>query len=176
MSKRKIQIAVLGLILGVAAYWYWSPVLALNSMRNAAEASDAQTFNEHIDYPRLRESLKRELSSMFNEAASEESAGGALGSMIGVAMIDGLVDAAVRPEVMMRAMQKDEGSEQVPGEGNSLDEFSWTSERSGFNKYIVHVTKNGSKSEKDVSLVLERDGFVNWKLTEMKIPHPVAAE
>jgi hypothetical protein len=39
-------------LLALAAYWYWSPFLALKQIQSAARAQDADAFNRHVDYPR----------------------------------------------------------------------------------------------------------------------------
>ncbi|UUZ77388.1 DUF2939 domain-containing protein [Polaromonas sp. P1(28)-13] len=62
---------------------------------------DADAFNERVDYPKLRESIKGQLSALLGEQmAKTQDAGNpfaALGSMLGMAMVDRFVDAMVRP-------------------------------------------------------------------------------
>jgi hypothetical protein len=108
ISKSALAAAFIAL-LAVAAYWYWSPFLAIREMQSAAKANDAETFNTHVDYPRLRESLKGQFSLLMGEqmAKSTDSSDpfAAFGTMLGLAMADKLVDAMVRPETVMRGMQ-----------------------------------------------------------------------
>src|SRR5689334_1640730 len=92
-------LAVAGLAL--AAYWYWSPFLAMHQMREAARAGDAETFNDYVDYGRLRESLKGQFSARLTEQMASEpapsnefaKAGAALGNVFAIAMVDKMVDA-----------------------------------------------------------------------------------
>jgi hypothetical protein len=62
MNRRRGAVAaVVAVLLGMtalAAYWYWSPLLTMRTMRAAAEEKDADRFNQYVDYARLRESLK----------------------------------------------------------------------------------------------------------------------
>jgi hypothetical protein len=38
------------------------------------------------------------------------------------------------------------------------------------NKYIAYASMRDESDEKRVGLVLERAGFANWKLTEVRLP------
>ena len=51
----------------VGGYWYYSPHLALKSMQAAAQQKDADKFNQHVDYPKLRESFKGQMSAIMAE-------------------------------------------------------------------------------------------------------------
>lgn len=168
----------------VGAYWYWSPVFALRQMQSAAKAGDADAFNDHVDYPRLRESLKGQLSAVFTDKLASQptsgnefaKAGAALGTMLGLAMVDKMVDAFVRPEAVMRAMQegklmpKTAPDAEPSGRTSGGNELTWQSERKGVDKYLAHVSKVGEPEDQRISLVLERSGFARWKLTEVRLP------
>ena len=56
--SKSVLFAILAVILTIGASWYWSPFLAIKQMQSAAKVGDADTFNDYVDYPRLRESLK----------------------------------------------------------------------------------------------------------------------
>lgn len=184
--KSKASAAVVAILVAVGAYWYWSPVLALKQMQSASKAGDADTFNDHVDYPKLRESFKGQLSAMFTGGTSTQPsagneaarAGTALGNMLGLALVDKMVDAFVRPEVVMRAMQEGKmmpqrglaGSAPQEPVAQSEDSAVWTSERVNVNKYIAFVAKPEDAPEKRVGLVLERSGFASWRLTEIRLP------
>jgi len=66
-------------VVAVAAYWYWSPFLALKQMQSAVRAQDADAFNRHVDYPRLRDSVKSQMAARM--AAELEKSGQAGGSL-----------------------------------------------------------------------------------------------
>ncbi|TKC90106.1 DUF2939 domain-containing protein [Trinickia terrae] len=85
----------------VLGYAYVSPYVALAQMKHAADARDAQTLNEYVDYPALRGSLKEQVSQMLTRRIDEQKYNhpfAALGAMIGVALIDPLVDAYATPD------------------------------------------------------------------------------
>lgn len=190
MNAKAVKAGLIAAALTLGAYWYWSPFLVIHSMQSAAEAKDADRFNEHVDYPKLRESLKGQFYAAMadkveraSQGGSEmERAGAALGSMLGKAMVDGVVDAMVRPEVVMRAMREAElrrspadstDAGQVPpkGEGDTQKEkVKWGHERLSVDKLIVFPKKEDEEVDKSVGLVFERTGFANWKLAEIRIP------
>lgn len=194
MTTKTIKIAVIAAAVAVAGYWYWSPFLAIRQMQSAAQAKDADAFNERVDYPKLRESLKGQLSAVMGEQmAKTQDAGNpfaALGSMLGLAMVDRFVDAMVRPETVMRAMQDGQMSpaaaqpsdapvpptsnqdSQAPAEARE-NKPQWTYDRKGVDKLIAYATnpqKPGAQNSEKLGVVFERSGFANWKLTEVRLP------
>ena len=194
MTPKNIKVAAAVAAVTIAGYWYWSPFLVIRQMQSAAQEKDADAFNERVDYPKLRESLKGQLSAVMGEKmAKTQDAGNpfaALGSMLGLAMVDRFVDAMVRPETVMRAMQDGQMSpaaakpsdapapttsnpdSQAPAEARE-DKPKWTYERKGVDKLIAYATdpqKPGVQNSEKLGVVFERSGFVNWKLTEVRLP------
>lgn len=109
-SKRSIQggatrplIVTLIVIVVIAAlgFAYASPYIALNNLKRAADARDAQTVNQYVDFPALRESLKEQVAGLLTRRLGAHSNGNplaAIGAMIGVALIGPLVDAYATPD------------------------------------------------------------------------------
>jgi type II secretion system protein G len=268
LQKRILGAAGILVLAGIGAYWYWSPYLVMRQMREAAIHADADEFNDHVDYPKLRESLKGQLSAritgeMANQSNSGndfERAGAAFGSMLGLALVDRMVDAVVRPEMVMRAIEngkfqlQDGGKQETreaaakvdiamlsqavklykldhgvypteqqglqilvdpaarpDGMGNYIDKLpsdpwgrpfqyanpgresaafeiyhlpppasesdttarkaAWRSERKGVDKIIVYLDTNDAPARKnEAAFVMRREGFANWKLTEIRLP------
>jgi Protein of unknown function (DUF2939) len=86
-------------IVAVLGYGYASPYLALDRLKRAADARDAQTVSEYVDYPALRESLKDQVVGLLTRRLhASGNPFAALGAMIGVALIGPLVDAYATPE------------------------------------------------------------------------------
>lgn len=184
MNSKAIRFSAAIALVAVAAYWYWSPLLAIHQMRSAAKAGDADTFNDHVDYPRLRDSLKGQFSAAIADKASSSTArtdaakaGEALGAMLGVALIDRMVDSFVRQEVVMRAMQEGslvpKGEQPMPPQQSSSkvkDGIDWSYERKGVDRYVAYALKSGEPEGNKVGLVFERTGFATWRLTEIRLP------
>jgi hypothetical protein len=183
ISKSVLGAAFVAL-LAVGAYWYWSPFLAINAMQSAAKAHDANAFNTYVDYPRLRNSLKGQFSSIMAEKMAESTGSknpfGAFGAMLGLAMVDKLVDAMVRPETVMRGMQSGQfGPQSAPADAdtgtsaappNQKEKLKWIYVRQGSDKLIAYREGPADPADKKVAIVFERSGFATWKITELRIP------
>ena len=177
--------AILVAMLAGAAYWYWSPFLAIRAMQSAARTSDADAFNTHVDYPRLRESLKSQFSALMAEhvgqSADPKNPFEALGTMLGLAMVDKMVDAMVRPETVMRGMQSgnfgpkasDLDSEPTATADSSKSgggKPKWSYVRKGADKLIAYTDADTGPDDKKVGIIFERSGFADWKVTELRLP------
>ena len=96
-----IVVLVVIVVVAVLGYGYASPYLALDRLKRAADARDAQTVSEYVDYPALRESLKEQIGGLLTRRIEARASGNplaALGAMIGVALIGPLVDAYATPD------------------------------------------------------------------------------
>jgi len=185
MSNTSTKVALVAAcvaIAGIGAYWHYSPYLAIKQMRTAAEQKDADTFNAHVDYPRLRESFKGQVAAMMTERmASAGSSSGeleGLGAALGLALINPLIDAMVRPEMVMHSMQEGKfkplpGISKEPTNANTSEpakEPKWEYERKGSDKLIAYAVDPEGKEDARIGVVFERSGFANWKLTEIRLP------
>ena len=188
ISKRSITSAAVVIAAAIAAYWYWSPYIAMNSIREAAKQGDAENFNRRVDYPKLRESLKGQFKAQMAGIIGEPDkgsndarrAGGALGAMLGMAMADRMIDAMVSPEMVMKAMS--EGKFQNPSQRERGDpnvigkDVKWNVERYGVDRVIAYGGEAGKGAvpmDRKVGFVLDRAGFATWKLSEVRLPAPL---
>jgi hypothetical protein len=186
MSPRlRAALALVALSLAaLAAYWYVSPALVLRRMHAAARAGDAEAFNAHVDYPRLRESLKRELALSLGwpGAAPGRPEDDTLGARLGRAVLERLVDATVRPEVVMQLMRVgrlargDAAADDAPAgaSGPGRGRLVWTAERPGPDRYVAYALREGAPPGQRVGLVFERRGFADWRLVELRLPPDAA--
>ncbi|MFM0071109.1 DUF2939 domain-containing protein [Paraburkholderia sediminicola] len=88
-------------VIAALGFCYASPYMALNKLKRAADARDAQTVNEYVDFPALRESLKQQVTGLLTRRLDVQGNGNplaAIGAMIGVALIGPLVDAYATPD------------------------------------------------------------------------------
>jgi hypothetical protein len=178
-SKLKIAIgALLALALSISAHWYYSPYIVMNSMVSAAKAKDADKFNEYVDYPSLRESFKGQFSAKLADVMGSQPTNrfSALGAMLGMTMINQVVDALIRPELVMKMME--EGKAQQPNKSAGDKQTSndsdtkapkWEFERKGTDLVLATPIQEGSNDSQPV-FVFRRTGYANWKLTEVRLP------
>ncbi|SCK46512.1 Protein of unknown function [Variovorax sp. HW608] len=197
MKSKSLIAVVLALLLGLAAYWYWSPFLAVRQLQTAARNGDAEEFNRHVDYPKVRESLKDQFSALVaQKLGTPQDAGNplaALGSMIGLGLVNQLVDVMVQPETVMAAMthgrlaQPAPALAPAPAPGRAAAENSaappeaapadgkprWVIDRQGASRmtaFAIDPAKPDAPNSERLGLVFERSGFVDWKLTEIRMP------
>jgi hypothetical protein len=181
-GKAAVSIIVV-IILAVAAYWYWSPFLALRNMQAAAVKHDAAAFNTYVNYPQLRDNLKVQLASRVNEKMAHASHGGnllgAFGQMLGTTMVDTLVDAMVRPDIVMRGMASGQfgpqraaagpsGAAKVPAKQDAKP--AWSYVREGADTLIVYPESSTAPPGQRLNIVFVRSGFANWQLTDVRMP------
>lgn len=173
---KKFLSACVLVLAAVGAYWYFSPYLVLRDMAAAAKAKDADAFNEKVDYPRVRESLKGQFSAQMAKKIGEPSSNpfSALGTMIGMAVVGPMVDALVRPEMVMQMMQegrvKTDKPAADPASGAGDSELRWVIERRGVDRVIATPRKGAAPAAADdLGFVFERSGFATWKMTEIRI-------
>lgn len=188
MKTKALFAAIVLFFAGVGAYWYFSPHIALQSMQSAAKARDADTFNEYVDFPALRESMKGQFTLMMSDTISGVEKGNpfaALGAMMGAALANQMIDGLVRPETVMRMMAEGDtkpslGKKDAPptsGESSTADtaksEKKWQIERINSNKVIAFNSEEADLTGGRAGLVFVRSGFASWKLSEMRLPAAV---
>ncbi|QCP49398.1 DUF2939 domain-containing protein [Trinickia violacea] len=96
-----IKVAIAFAVIAVLSYAYASPYIALDRLKRAADARDAQTLNQYVDYPALRQSLKDQVTQLLTRRIDEQKLHNpfaAIGAMIGMALVGPLVDAYATPD------------------------------------------------------------------------------
>ncbi len=181
MRTGKLFLAAIAVtLLAVAAYWYWSPFLAIRNVQRAAIAHDADAFNVHVDYPRVRDSLKQQLSARMAGNARPGDAGNplaAFGATLGRLVADKVVDAMVRPDIVMRAMRSGRFDVQPPAPDvpastppDQEAKSSWTWLRLDANTLLIYPQKGEAAPAQKTGIVFERSGFADWKITQLRLP------
>jgi hypothetical protein len=89
------------LIVALLAWLYATPYIALDRLKRAADARDAATVNQYVDFPSLRDSLKQQITGLLTrrlDAGGHGSPFAVIGAMIGAALIGPLVDSYATPD------------------------------------------------------------------------------
>lgn len=186
--KTVAVVAAVAFAVAGVAYWYWSPLIALHELQTAAQARDTDAFNRHVDYAKLRDSLKSQLGAKVADAMGDGSAGAnagaALGTMLGMAIADRMIEVLVRPEVVMMAMSDGVLSEAAghaagavgAGAGAGAGEpkrpaVQWTLDHEGVDRVVAYASIPGKGAAGGATgFVFDRDGFAGWKLTGVRLP------
>lgn len=181
-----VVIAVLGLV-------FASPYIALNNLKRAADARDAQTVNQYVDFPALRDSLKQQIGGMLTRRL-EADAGSKLatiGAVIGVTLIGPLVDSYATPDgvaALLNGMppRGDAGEHppqapaanngpgaQPPAPGNGANGNAAPAERRtsagyrGLNEFVV--TYRRGDGDAHYAAIFRREGLFTWKLAAIDL-------
>jgi hypothetical protein len=100
-SKSLVAVVLVVVIAALLGYVYASPYIALDRMKRAADARDAQTVDEYVDFPLLRDSLKQQVAELLTRRIDMQRSGNPLallGAMIGAALVGPLVDSYATPD------------------------------------------------------------------------------
>jgi hypothetical protein len=100
-SKSVVLAVVVVIVVAMLGVIYASPYIALDRLKRAADARDAQTVNQYVDFPLLRESLKDQVGQLLTRKIDIQKSGNPLaiiGAMIGAALIGPLVDSYATPD------------------------------------------------------------------------------
>ncbi|CAN0620640.1 conserved protein of unknown function [Burkholderia multivorans] len=132
LAPRRKPFLIVALVIAVIAaigYAYASPYVALDRLRQAIDARDAQAVSEYVDFPSLRASLKQQLSDTLMRRIDAQQHGNPLaviGALIGSALIGPLVDAYATPEGVAALMSG------MPPRGNPGERPpEWTQQQPG---------------------------------------------
>ncbi|MDR5750549.1 MULTISPECIES: DUF2939 domain-containing protein [unclassified Caballeronia] len=100
-TKTVVVTLVALVVVAALGFVYASPYIALDRLKRAADARDAQTVNEYVDFPALRDSLKQQVAALLTRRVDIQKSGNPLaviGAMIGAALIGPLVDSYATPD------------------------------------------------------------------------------
>ena len=176
-SKNVVIAAVIAVVLGIAVLLYASPYIALNSIKKAMDAQDANALAQYVDFPVLRENLKGKLmSSLANKLPQSDDSSnplGGIGEAIGGMVVGAAVDNLVSPAGVMMMMQTGKFGPKVPkstpaqnngapsdrATDNESDPRGFSLNYQGFSKVRVF-----RKSDPGSAFIFRRDGLMGWKL------------
>lgn len=168
MTRIKI-ILISATVVALAAAWYFgSPRWTLWQMSQAAEARDSDRLAGYIDFPKLRKTTKAQVKAQIKAKAGQgDDSLGALGAVMGLVLVDPVVEAMITPETMRAAFanapEKAQGSGRGAGEargaGTGVDQ-------AGGGETSVEAASGGESSGGG-----KKKGPLNIDPDDMKIVH-----
>ena len=171
---KKVPILIVGLLVLVAGYLYASPYLALNNIKDATKARDAEELSSYIDFPSVKQGVKDQVKAKFaTEMLAGEGQGGfeALGSMFATAMIDQLVDGLISPEgladMMLGEQEASKEDTTTQEQSSPSDNLEYETGYTSFNSFDVDIYNE--EGGEPFNIVLHRDGL-SWKVANINIP------
>lgn len=190
MRRTIIFILTLALLGGGAAYFYFSPRLAVAGIRAAAKGNDTDKLAERVDFPKLREGVKAQLNTLLRGKVDRElgkTPFAAFGAAMATVAVDAMVDAYVSPagigalagglsprHAAKRRLQPEPPS--ADATAAAADQGGATPDRPKAEKIAVEFDSlaqasayvTGKRGEK-VRFVLHLDGF-RWRLINIVLP------
>lgn len=176
MKKNTAAIAGAIAVATLALATWASPHLALYRMRAAVEARDAQALSRHVDFPKLRESVKvqvmRRLGADSAMAEPRSNPFAAFGRRMALAVIDPIVDAAVSPAGVVamleagdiRVQPKPADAPPPPAGEQPREKPNYDLSYRSWNQVVVERADGGG-----VAFLLDRHGLWSWKLAGVEL-------
>lgn len=177
LKKLAVAAALLGALLATASYF--SPHWTIYRMRAAIEKRDAKAFSSYADFPSLRESFRRQLTSPAADSGKGPEAGNGLLDRLGreiTGLVAGpMIDTIVRPAGVMEMLNigvpgisrqvVQSTITQVPAAGEAMPEMSVAYD--GWSRVVFRDARVPSH---EGSFVLVRAGLWSWRLAEVELP------
>lgn len=169
--KRLFTGLIFGLLLIFGAF-IGSPYLAASNLQKAAMTGQAAELEGKIDFPRVRERLKSQLTRALirefeKDPSLRDNPFSRFGVLLATAMVDKLVDAYVTAEglaAILAGAKPSEGSSKVSNSNIAYD-YRWV----GMNSVVVDA-QDPKLNKRGPSFVFERRGFTSWVLVSIELP------
>lgn len=184
MNSRLLKFGVPLLVAVLAVWLFFTPHLALRSLRTAAEARDAEALSAYINYPVLKENLKDSLNAkLLGQAAkgAQDNPFAGLGVALASVIVGPMVEAMVTPQALAEVMKgqkprligkPEAAGEAAPGagDGKPAGRPRTTTGYEGLNRFVVTITPAEPPEAEPLRLVFQREGLATWKLTAIRLP------
>ena len=170
MKNKTAAIAAGTLVAALAVATFASPHWQLYRMRAAVEARDAQALSRHVDFPKLRASVKRQVMRKIGADGAPTEPGSSpfasFGSRLAFAVIDPLVDAAVSPAGVAAMLEAGElrirpepDGPPPPAGAAAREKVDYDLSYRGWDQVVVERADG-----EGLRFVLDRHGLWSWKL------------
>ncbi|MGJ7607890.1 DUF2939 domain-containing protein [Variovorax sp. LT1R20] len=157
----------------IAATLYFGPHWTVYRMKAAIDAKDAAAFSDHVDFPSLKESVKAQLlvkmGQVMKSDGMKDNPFAGIGQMIGMGMINQMVDTLVSPAGVMLMMEQ--GKAGAPSAAASEPTSTPKGSPNFAIDYVNYSTVQiRSRDGTPGRFILRRDGIFAWKLSAIEIP------
>jgi hypothetical protein len=175
--------ALIALVLAaVVAVYAASPLYAFHQLKAAAESGDRERLEAMVDFPAVKEDLKRQVDSKATKLARRAQGVGypiaAVIGALGAALGDRAIDKLVTPEAISAMVQygetphrrhKDEAAQGAAADqdqphGTSVHGAYLSPDRFRFRVAPVRDPTSG------IDLIMGRQGLFSWRLEAIELP------
>ena len=180
--SRFLGVLLVLILLALAAAYAGSPIYAFQQLKEAARRGDRERLEALVDFPAVREDLKRQVDSRATRLARSASGVGypiaAILGRLGAALGDRAIDRLVTPEAISAMVQFGEtprGHSEAAG-----DEATGGDAGGGHGTKVrfAYLTPDRVRArvapvrdpDRPVDLILERHGLFSWRLEAIELP------
>jgi N-acetylmuramoyl-L-alanine amidase CwlA len=148
-------------VAGVLALgYYWTPYIALQQLKSGLEEGHYEKVARHIDMTKIRGSIEKTIIKQNKGAEIPE---------MQKKMITAMVSKMLTEENLKRFLEhqkvKNEELTQKKIKKEQMKDFDVKTNYTGWSTFNVQVKSKKQKNLAPVTLTLERDGLLNWKVT-----------
>lgn len=185
MSRGLVGLVVLVLLV-VGAVYVGSPFYAFHELKAAAEAGDRERLEAMVDFPAVREDLKRQVDSKAVKLARRASGVGypiaAVIGAVGAALGDRAIDRLVTPDAISAMIRFGVTSRSHHRQAaEAATEAGDTTRAASESKTAVHYgflspdrfrasVAPARDPDHPIDLILERHGLFSWRLEAIQLP------
>ncbi len=169
-------------VVGFAAAYFGTPVLAARDLTEAAKAGDEAELRRLVDFPAFRTSLKDELrdemvAKLRMDSRLGDTALSGLGMILAPGLVSGAIDILITPEVIAEVVKTGETPDPTRRLRNREPEAAGAAKGDqvkqsyGFrdlNTFTVTLTQADDPEQK-LTLLMKRKGLFGWKLSGVDI-------
>ena len=179
--SRVLGVLVVLILLALGAAYVGSPIFAFQQLKQAAQSGDRERLAALVDFPAVRDDLKRQVDSKATKLARTASGVGypiaAILGHLGAALGDRAIDRLVTPEAisaMVQFGQTPRGRRKdVSNQGEAADQGG-----QGTKVRFAYLTPDRVRArvspaadpDRPVDLILERHGLLSWRLEAIELP------
>ncbi|WP_157667452.1 DUF2939 domain-containing protein [Comamonas serinivorans] len=174
-----IKTVVVAGVLAAAGVWGGAPYYTAHQIKQAVERGDAAALAKHVDFDRVRASLKRQLTEGVTRHLPEGARSGViadLGGLLASRATDAALQALITPEGvtdllagrMVNPLDRpsaDQGAPE-PAPTRDADTPRPSAGYVGWDQFQVQLPAKG----RNVNLMLTREGVLSWRLTDIELP------
>jgi hypothetical protein len=190
MKRNHLIAAGVAILLLALAGYFASPLLALHGLRDAMKKGDPDRLEQLVDFPRVREGLKADMTAMMiaqmqSDPEMRDNPFAAIGLAIAPGLVNNMVDAVVTPATFSRlasarsfeAVAAETPQPDAPAalrpaatpapaptpHQASIDEAKYAYAYAGLNRFRA-TAQDGP------TLMLDRNGLFSWRLVKVEFP------
>ena len=180
--NRVLGVLVVLVLVAAAAAYVASPLYAFHQLEQAAESGDRERLEAMVDFPAVREDLKRQVDSRATKLARTAKGVGypiaAVIGALGAALGDRAIDKLVTPDAISAMIRFGETPRQrhrqaAAKDGDDLQTGPHGARvRGGYlspDRFRFRVSP-AAAPDRGVDLILERHGLFSWKLEAIELP------